>query len=180
MESLEQLNKTWEPLVEAETCVGIGVNTGEALVGNIGTDRKFKYGPLGTTVNLASRVQGATKYLKTPILITGNTVAQLSEEFRTRRLCQVQVQNIAEPVELHELACPNETDDWARLARKYEEALSEFESNNLPAASAALSSVLIERPHDGPCLQLMYRVAEAMLLDDSGTEFSPVWELPGK
>ena len=43
---------------------GLGLNTGVARVGNTGTQRKFKYGPLGNSVNLASRVQGATKYLE--------------------------------------------------------------------------------------------------------------------
>ena len=44
--------------------LGIGINSGPASVGNTGSIHKFKYGPLGNTVNLASRVQGATKYLK--------------------------------------------------------------------------------------------------------------------
>ena len=43
--SLDLLNEIWKPVVDADTEVGIGVNTGEALVGNIGTHRKFKYGP---------------------------------------------------------------------------------------------------------------------------------------
>jgi adenylate cyclase len=180
MESLEDLNQYWQPKVEAETCVGIGINTGEALVGNIGTHRKFKYGPLGTTVNLASRVQGATKYLKTSLLITGNTTAKLGDDFRTRRLCQVKVRNIMEPVDLYELA-PNQVDqEWTRQARQYEKALGLFEKNRLRDSSAILSDVLVETPHDGPCLQLMSRVVESMIQDLPESEFSPVWELPGK
>ena len=85
---------------------GIGINTGMARVGNMGSRHKFKYGPLGNTVNLASRVQGATKYLRSPILITGSTNRQIGEGFLVRRLCQVRVVNIVEPVELHELAAP--------------------------------------------------------------------------
>lgn len=180
MESLEELNQYWHPKVEAETCVGIGINTGEALVGNIGTHRKFKYGPLGTTVNLASRVQGATKYLKTSLLITGNTTSKLGDDFRTRRLCQVKVRNIMEPVDLYELA-PNQVDqDWTRQARQYEKALGLFEENRLRDSSAILSDVLVETPHDGPCLQLMSRVVESMIRDLPESEFSPIWELPGK
>ena len=49
------------------------MNTGPAQVGNTGTARKFKYGPLGHTVNLASRVQGATKHFKSRMLITEGT-----------------------------------------------------------------------------------------------------------
>ncbi|MDF1814188.1 MAG: response regulator [Verrucomicrobiales bacterium] len=180
MDSLDELNKKWQPIVEAETKVGVGINTGEALVGNIGTHRKFKYGPLGTTVNLASRVQGATKFLKTPLLITGNTVAQLSEEFKTRRLCKVRVQNIHEPVDLYELVENDIGDEWVERAKRYEKALCLFEENKLVDSSAILGNVLVETRNDGPCLQLMSRVVEAMLSDLPVDEFCPIWDLPGK
>ncbi|MCG8601611.1 MAG: response regulator [Verrucomicrobiales bacterium] len=176
--SLDDLNEKWRPVVDAETEVGIGVNTGEALVGNVGTHRKFKYGPLGTVVNLASRVQGATKYLRTPMLVTGYTAAQLPLSFSRRRLCQVRVQNIQAPVHLYELEPPGARPDWAELAKRYQDSLEEFESGNFRKASSILSDVLLESPDDGPGLQLMARIVESMLND--GEEFSPVWELPGK
>ncbi len=178
MESLEELNANWEPLVGAETRVGIGINTGEALVGNVGTHRKFKYGPLGTVVNLASRVQGATKFLKSPLLLSGNTAEQLPEEMKTRRLCQVRVQNIHTPVDLHELELPGVPENWSHLTTQYETALTQFEAGHFRQASAILGDVLLHIPHDGPSLQLMRRIVDAMLEDES--TFSPVWNLPGK
>ncbi len=178
MNSLDSLNEIWEPLVGARTKVGIGINTGEALVGNVGTHRKFKYGPLGTVVNLASRVQGATKFLKSPLLITGFTAEKLPKEIRTRRLCQVRVQNINAPVDLFELELPNAPEDWADLAIYYEKALAQFEERNFRRASSILGDVLLALPNDGPSLQLMRRVVDAML--DEGGEFSPIWNLPGK
>ena len=75
---LPDLNERWKCRIGAPLKVGIGVNTGEALVGNIGSSRKFKYGPLGHTVYLASRVEGATKQLGVPILITDSTRRQLA------------------------------------------------------------------------------------------------------
>ncbi|MDF2376936.1 MAG: response regulator [Verrucomicrobiales bacterium] len=178
MASLPKLNAQWEELVGAETSVGIGVNTGEALVGNVGTHRKFKYGPLGTAVNLASRVQGATKYLKTSLLITGETASQLPDSFGKRRLCQVVVKNIRKPVNLVELEPPGSSEDWQELATKYEEALLQFEESNFRRASSILSDCLMSTPNDGPSLQLMSRVVDAMLND--GKDFTPTWTLPGK
>ena len=180
MDSLVELNRIWAPIVGAETCVGVGVNTGEALVGNIGTHRKFKYGPLGTTVNLASRVQGATKYLKTPLLITGKTASQLPENFMRRRLCQVRVLNIRKPVNLYELTGHGVDRKWSQQAQKYEAALDLYENNKLRESSALLSGVLVESPNDGPCLQLMSRVVDAMIEDLPEDQFSPIWELEGK
>ncbi|MDC0322196.1 response regulator, partial [Verrucomicrobiales bacterium] len=180
---LEALNEKWRPIVKAETAIGIGVNTGQALVGNIGTYRKFKYGPLGTTVNLASRVQGATKYLRTPLLVTGNTREHLSWGFNTRRLCSVRVNNIREPVELFEIAPPGgSVEHWENLRDEYEAALDHFEKCQFRRASAILGDVLVKFPDDGPSLQLMSRVVDAMLRGQEGKieEFDPIWELEGK
>ena len=176
--SLSALNEKWLPVVGGETRVGIGVNTGISLVGNVGTHRKFKYGPLGTTVNLASRVQGATKYLKSPLLITGETAKQLPDSFSSRRLCQVRVQNIQTPVHLHELKPPHAASEWPDLAKTYEEALAQFEKTNFRKASSVLSDALLLAPNDGPSLQLMSRVVDAML--NEGANFTPTWTLPGK
>ena len=66
----------------------IGINSATALVGNTGSHQKFKYGPLGHTVNLASRVEGATKHLGVSLLITGSTRKLLGNSFATRRLCR--------------------------------------------------------------------------------------------
>ncbi|MEX2580977.1 MAG: response regulator [Verrucomicrobiales bacterium] len=178
MGRLPEINAKWRPLVDAETEVGIGVNTGEALVGNIGTHRKFKYGPLGTTVNLASRVQGATRFLKTSLLITGNTARQLPPSLRTRRLCQVRVQNISAAVDLHEMELPSAPKDWGVLTKRYEQALEEFERGNFRQASSVIGDMLVAVPDDGPSLQLMARIVDAMLKE--GEDFSPIWTLPGK
>ena len=98
---LPELNERWQAVLKEPMDIGIGINTGPARVGNTGSQHKFKYGPLGNTVNLASRVQGATKYLKCRLLITGATQAKLDQSFATRRLCRVRVVNIAEPVALY-------------------------------------------------------------------------------
>ena len=62
-EELPGLNERWAGRIGGPFGLGIGLNTGEALVGNTGSRSRFKYGPLGHTVNLASRVEGATKRL---------------------------------------------------------------------------------------------------------------------
>ena len=70
---LPALNARWGDEAAGSLAMGIGINTGEALVGNTGSKRKFKYGPHGHPVNLASRVQDATKKLGLPLLITAST-----------------------------------------------------------------------------------------------------------
>ena len=79
---LPKMNEEWKDRLGCPLRLGIGLNTGRALCGNTGSRQKFKYGPLGHAVNLASRVEGATKHFAVPLLITGTTREQLGTVFR--------------------------------------------------------------------------------------------------
>lgn len=174
---LPELSDRWESVTGQPTRVGIGLNSGLAQVGNTGSHRKFKYGPLGNTVNIASRVQGATKYLKAELVVTGTTWQQLGLQFTSRRLCKARVVNIEQPVDLYEVVCCDTDRDLSSM-RSYEEALKRFESEEFRAAAAILGRLLVECPHDGASLMLMSRVIEALLHESE--PFDAVWELPGK
>lgn len=180
-QALPAVNERWQSRLGEATRLGIGVNTGPARVGNTGTQRKFKYGPLGNTVNLCSRVQGATKYLKSGIIVTAGTQARLDESFATRRLCQVRVVNIAEPVALYEL-CPAADAGWHEIRARYDEALREFEQQRFGKTTTIVGQILETHPDDGPSIVLLSRAA-TLLADQLGGRaegFSPIWELPGK
>jgi adenylate cyclase len=172
---LPELNARLQPKVGEAVSVGIGLNSGATHVGNTGSTRKFKYGPLGNPVNLASRVQGATKFLKAPLLLTGETWAQLGPGFVGRRLGRVQVVNIAGAVDLYELV-PGEPAGAPRL-RAYEAALAAYEGGEFRQAAHILSNLQREHPEDGPSLVLLARAVQA-LVENGG--FDPVWKLPGK
>jgi adenylate cyclase len=179
LSAMPQVNERWHQEVGFPTQVSIGINTGEAFVGNIGTPQKFKYGALGNTVNLASRVQGACKYARARVLATGNTIDRLTGPLNNRRLGQIRVTNIAAPVHIHELAPAAEDAAWQRLMREYDHALALFESGEFRKASSVLGSLLEDYPNDGPSLLLMSRAVTELLRHDSA-RFDPVWELPGK
>jgi adenylate cyclase len=173
------LNGRWIETVREPMAVSIGISSGTARVGNIGSERKFKYGALGTTVNLASRVQGATKYLKVPVLITAAVHDRLDATARTRRLCQLEVVNIAEPVTVYELADMHR-DDWSGLTESYEEALTHYEKQEFRRAARILGELLAHRIHrdDGPTLVLMQRAVTNLV--DAPKPFNPVWKLADK
>jgi adenylate cyclase len=177
MRVLPEMSKRWQEKLGCSFGLGIGINTGIARVGNIGTNRKFKYGPLGNTVNLASRVQGATKYLKTDLLITGGTRAKLPASVAVRQICKVRVVNISEPVELYEVAT-DENPSWRALCQLYEEGLKQFEQREFRQAAKILSNLLAAFPNDGPALLLLSRAVHQLLNETA--EFQSAWELPGK
>jgi adenylate cyclase len=176
LEKLPEMVERWKPVLGEEFDLGIGLNTGTARVGNTGTIRKFKYGPLGTTVNLASRVQGATKHFKARLIITGQTNAAIEDGFATRRLGKVRVININEPVELYELV-PCDYPDWATLQHGYESALDHFEVGHFRPAAGLLGNIQVNYPSDGPSLILLARVVNALC---EAEPFDPVWTLASK
>lgn len=177
LEKLPEINERWRREIDCPTAVGIGVNSATARVGNTGSTRKFKYGPLGNGVNLASRVQGATKYLRVPLMITGSTRRLLDDSYLVRRLCTVRVVNIVEPVDLYELDSAG-GDGRRELFAAYDDARSAFDEGRFNVAARALGDVLAKFPNDGPSLLLLSRAVENMLAEPS--DFSPVWHLPGK
>lgn len=177
LSDLPRLDQKWSPALGEFLEIGIGINTGTARVGNVGSERKFKYGPLGNTVNLASRVQGATKYLKCKLLITGATRARLGDGVHPRRLCTARVVNIGEPVQLFELSPPDQTGALG-IQQEYERALGEFEAGRFRQASQILGKLLSHYPNDGPSLVLMARAINCLVTEPK--PFDPVWTLPGK
>jgi adenylate cyclase len=176
LDLVPELNERWAAGLGEAMDLGIGINTGRARVGNIGTRHKFKYGPLGNTVNLASRVQGVTKYLKARLLVTGATHALLGPEFAARRFGLVRMVNIAEPADLYELTPPDHP-NWGDLRRGYELALAEFERGEFRRSAQLLGNLLLDHPDDGPSLVLMSRVVACLIEPGS---FDPVFVPPGK
>jgi adenylate cyclase len=97
------VNARWEATIGAPLHLGIGINAGPAQVGNTGCSRKFKYGPHGHTVNLAARVQDATKKLGLPILITRSVRDKVREAFGVQEAGRVALAGITDAVVLFEL-----------------------------------------------------------------------------
>jgi adenylate cyclase len=176
-EQVPAINAKWKSVLTENFAIGVGINTGAARAGNVGSHRKFKYGPLGNTVNVASRVQGCTKYLRCPCVISEATRQRLDPEWCVRRLCDVRVVNISQPVPLYELTNGQST-NWTALRDNYESALQAFQQREFRKSAALLGDLLERYPDDGPSLVLMSRAVQALL--ENSEHFDPVWILPGK
>jgi adenylate cyclase len=123
----------------------IGVHTGMALVGNIGTRGKLKYGALGDTLNTASRVEGLNKYIGSRVAVTGETVAQCRRQaFRPVGNIIVKGRKKAMPI----LAPVSPADPPALLAR-YAEAYAVL-SQEKPEAAELFAALHRDFPADAP------------------------------
>ncbi len=177
---IQPLEMIWKESLANYFSVGIGINSGPACVGNTGSKQKFKYGPIGNTVNVASRVQGVTKQLGITGIITAETAkaARSGENegrFLTRRLATAKVIGIAQPIELFQLCEPGTS---VEMCRRYESALRAFETGKLKEAAGQLASLVQEYPEDRPTIILLSRTVEQLTMPNP--DFDPVWHLARK
>jgi len=101
LEIMPELNNELEMKGLPPVRVGMGINSGPMNVGNMGSSFRMAYTVMGDAVNLASRLEGLTKYYRTPLLVSGELVEKVPE-YLYRRLDKVQVKGRQEAVEIFE------------------------------------------------------------------------------
>jgi adenylate cyclase len=102
-EELDRLNARWTAAGRAPLDIGIGINSGEMIAGNIGSDTVMSYTVIGDAVNLGSRIESLNKNYGTRILISQATKDLLTIDVRTRKVDDVVVKGKTKPVTIHEV-----------------------------------------------------------------------------
>lgn len=139
----------------------IGLHTGEANVGNFGSQKRFDYTAFGENINLAARMEGLNKYLGTLTLMTGETFRLAGDRFLTRQLGRLVLKGFEKAVEVHELVGkPEQRAEFAELHAAFAAALAEFQAGRLDAAQAAFEAVKARWPEDGPTKFYLKAIAE--------------------
>jgi adenylate cyclase len=100
---LDRLNDKWRAEGRATLGIGIGINSGPMIAGNIGAPNAMSYTVIGDTVNLGNRIESANKELGTQILISEATLSRLTIPVKTRQIGEIKVKGRAQAVMLHEL-----------------------------------------------------------------------------
>lgn len=102
LEALKSFNKKQTISGNPPFKIGVGINTGEVVIGNIGSQQKLEYTCIGDTVNLASRLEGLTKLYGTEIIISEYTYKEANDQIMARELDSVKVKGKDKPVKIYE------------------------------------------------------------------------------
>jgi adenylate cyclase len=108
MEDLAKLNVKWGQEGKKPLDIGIGINTGPMMVGNMGSNQRFDYTVMGDNVNLGSRLEGTNKNYNTHIIISEFTYERVKDHYVCMELDSVQVKGKTLPVRIFELVGRND------------------------------------------------------------------------
>lgn len=151
MEELGRLQKKWAAEGRPVLNIGVGVNSGDMVVGNMGSQMRFDYTVMGDSVNLGSRLEGINKEYGTNIVISEFTHAVVKDALVCRELDAVRVKGKKLPVKIYELlARKRGGGDVPVFVGFFEEALEKYRRGAWDEAIAGFQTVLQERPGDPP------------------------------
>ena len=169
-QEMAALNDVWSIEIGQRLRVGIGIHSGNAQVGNSGSQNRLKYGPQGTTVNIASRLEQTTKKLGVNIVISGETANQMDDDFIAQKICSAKLSGIQN---ITALFTPVETADYSKLAEyylSYDKALELFELGEHYEALSVLTEIADPQQTPQPMLSFLLTEINSQLTSNQNSE----------
>ena len=162
--SLCALNEQWRARGIEEFRSGIGLNHGEVVVGNIGSEQKMDFTVIGDAVNLASRIEALTRIYPADILVGPNVCDLLRDQFYLRSVGLAQVKGKLKPVEISALIAAHGDDDvdleFFRRLELYEDGIRKFRERDFGQAQVLFSRFLEFYPEDALTKLYVSRILE--------------------
>lgn len=155
VKALKQLQPRWAARGYPAIDIGCGLNTGDAVIGNMGSTDRFDYTAMGDTVNLASRLESLTKTYGVHIIVSETTHAFVKEKFNCRKLDAVKVKGKKISVTIYELCIQHDE----KFVKKYEEGLEHYFKRQFKKAMSEFKKSLALKENDVSCNLFIERCA---------------------
>jgi adenylate cyclase len=177
----DELLPIWKRDYGTEVRARAGVNSGHAVVGNMGSKHKYNYTVMGDMVNLASRLEGANKPYGTYLMISEFCYAEVKDIVDVRELDRLAVKGKEQPVHVYEVLeekgkTPPEV---LRAAEIFGKGLEQYRARDFRAAIATFEEVLQENPADAPSAMYIDR-CRRLSHDPPEEDWDGVWRLEEK
>jgi adenylate cyclase len=178
---LAELQVQWRAQGSPVLEIGIGINTGIASVGNMGSSLRYGYTAMGDAVNLSARLEGLNKEYGTQILISEFTRRELQgNQFILREIDFIRVKGKLQPVTIYEVLGPGAQENGgAELVELFSTAREAYKRREWRAASSAWEAILERWPHDGPSRVFLDR-CEEYIAEEPPTEWDGVYTMKHK
>jgi adenylate cyclase len=178
-ERLSELRKEYKQQGKPELVMRVGINTGEMVVGNIGSSTRMSYGMNGDSVNLAARLEGANKQYGSCSLISESTYQQAKEFIEVRELDTLRVVGRATPIKIYELLGKKGSDNFPIALSDYLEGLDNYKAQNWQDAIKNFQKALKIDPDDGPSNTYLER-CKIFMKSPPGEDWDGIFNLTKK
>lgn len=180
MKALRKINERWKEEGRPPFAIGVGISTGDVVVGNMGSRRRFNYSIIGDEVNFSARIEGLTKQYGVECLIGESTYELIKDvgHLHTRELDDVMVKGKVEPRRIYQLMTKEVDDDTREMLAHFARGRQAYLKGNFSDAVSAFKEALAIDENDGPSKVFLERSEE--LVTEPPSDWNGVFEFKTK